>query len=453
MPSTQEAFATSGYRAIQWSVVGIARTQQRRSSSGSLSKNAATANTSLTVTLLYMPTETLYAWPFNLSSPDAKGVCYETCCPGENGATQTPPEGTMSTSLRVLADVIRYWMSIRRERSALTQHRGSTGSLSNGPDSPGTQLDKVLDDDEVINEIIDALRLYQLTPFERSIYLMRQKLPEPSSQDSTALDQQACASVSSSHRGRQQSNSSVCSTESGCDSDRDSRYRSDSSASSQASNIDWSPDRSLKAKPAASPKLPKINTAVGPAELKDTKTAVPQIRLLEATPQDWCYEERDHVLEKSLASVPRNCSFGGRSMDTVQEDVSEDVEADGGGAAWSGDGEIRLIKIQASHRSKEDDGAASPKTAPLPDSFFGAPQRTKSVRFNDAQPSSSSPTGVVFLDPFKGVACSSSMPEIRVETIEYGRPGVAVDQDQDTQASIAGWSAFHLWSSKVTVKR
>ncbi|CBQ71892.1 conserved hypothetical protein [Sporisorium reilianum SRZ2] len=416
MSSASDPFAVSGYRPQQWSVIGIARAQKRRPSTAA---KAETYNTSLTVTLLYMPTETLYAWPFSLSSPDAKGVCYETCSrEQEGGAARVPPEGTMSTSLRVLADVIRCWMRIRRERSALAQHRGSTGSPTSGLGSPTTtSLDQVLDNDEVISDVIDTLRLYQLTPFERSIYLLRQNLPEQSTPEPADPSQQ---SEATSPRGRPQSSSS--SSEGGSDDDRDSHHRSDSCASSQASTVEASPERPFHPKLAASPKLPKINTAVASrASADDDKTAVPQIRLVEATPQDSTYEERDRVLERATPSTARSSSFGSRSMDTVLEDASEALDADDG-PATTDSGEVKFINIEACNRAEAEE-VSSRKTATLP----GSPANTETTSQPPASSSSNktwrpSPTKVSFRDPFKGIQRSSSKPEIRVEAIEYGSP-------------------------------
>lgn len=419
MSPSADTFAASGYPPQQWSVVGITRAQKRRPSSGASSPaSTETANTSLTVTLLYMPTETLYAWPFNLSSPGAKGVCYETCSQEKDGsAPRIPPEGNMSTSLRVLADVIRCWMRIRRERSALAQHPSSTGAPTGSPTSPTTSLDRVLDDDEVISDIIDTLRLYPLTPFERSIHLMRQKLPEQS--DPEAVDQRPQSTIrdkTTSHRGRPQSSSS--SSEGGSDDDRDSHHRSDSCASSQASTVEASPERSFRAKPAGSPKLPKINTAV------DTKPAVPQIRLVEATPQDSAYEERDRVLlERAAPSSARSSSFGSRSMDTVHEDASEAVDADEN-AATIDSGEVKFIDIQACRRADVEEvpspkTATPPRSAPTPDTTF---QQAATAPTSSKTSTRASPNKVTFRDPFKGITRSGSKPEIRVEAIEYGSP-------------------------------
>lgn len=325
----------------------------------------------------------------------------------------------MSTSLRVLAHVIRCWMRIRRERSALAQHRGSPGSPTSGLSSPTTSLDRVLDDDEVISEIIDTLRLYQLTPFERSIYLLRQVLPEQSSPEPADQSQQSnIHDKPTSSRGRPQPSSSY--SEGGSDDDRDSHHRSDSCASSQASTVEASPEPTFHAKLAASPKLPKINTAVASGGSNDMKTAVPQIRLVEATPQDSAYEERDRVLEKAMPTTARNSSFGSRSMDIVHEDASEAVEADEGTITMD-IGEVRFIDIQACNRAEAEE-VPSPKTAtPL------SPSATDDTRSRQAASSStktarSSPTKVSFRDPFKGIQRSSSKPEIRVEAIEYGSP-------------------------------
>ncbi|TKY86832.1 hypothetical protein EX895_004473 [Sporisorium graminicola] len=419
MSSPFESFAVTGYRPQQWSVIGIARAQMRRPSMTAYSVNAQTANTSLTVTLLYVPTETLYAWPFNLSSPGAKGVCYETCSSEKDGAAaRIPPEGTMSISLRVLADVIRCWMRIRRERSVLAQHRGSTGMLTS-PTSPATSLDQVLDDDEVISDIIDTLRLYQLTPFERSIYLLRQRLPEQSTSESPKQSRQSNVSDQPTPpRGRPQSSSS--SSEDGSEDDRDSHHRSDSCGSSQASTVEASPDRSIHPKLTASPKLPKINTIAASSESHDTKTAVPQIHLVEATPQDSAYEERDRILEKSTPKTARGGSFGSRSMDTVHEDASEAVDTDEGSTS-SDCGPVKFIDIQACRRAGAEE-MPSPKTATSPGPLTAPETSSEEATSSSSKTARATPAKVSFRDPFKGIQRSSSKPEILVEPIEYGSP-------------------------------
>lgn len=386
MSPKRDSFAISGYRPLQWSVVGIAKDQQRRSSSTSTS-----SSTSLTVTLLYIPTQTLYAWPFNLSSPDAKGVCYETLYTDKSdGAVQTPPEGTMSTSLRVLTDVIRCWMKIRRERSALAKRKGSDGSATSATSSATSTIDAVVDNDEVIDEIILDLRLHQLTPFERSIHLLRQKLPERTGSE----DQKRFSSSSSSPSSP------------GPDSDRDSRCRSSSSASSSASSrastVEASPEDALRTRKASSPKLPKLNTALPTTP----PSPVPQIRLVEATPQEADYEERDRMLGAATSpSISRNGSYAGANMDTVHEDESEEI-----GESSHDSGEVTFIKVHPCDRA--DSEPTSPKTTTSPVS-----SPSKSSR--RAIPS---PTKVFFRDPFKTSDRATSKPSIKVEAIEYGSP-------------------------------
>ncbi|SPO23177.1 uncharacterized protein UTRI_01855 [Ustilago trichophora] len=409
MSPKTDTFALTAYRPQQWTVVGIARAQQRQSSETSPATSAA-LSTGLTVTLLYTPTETLYAWPFNLSCPDAKGVCYETHSVHQgDGSVPRPPDGTMSTSLRVLADVIRCWMKIRRERSALEKRRGSDGSIASVLSTPGSSVDEVVDNDEVIDQIVDTLHLHQLTPLDRSVHLLRQKLPLQSPLElswSSALSDDP-------QRGRATLDSS---SSHGSDDDRDSHHRSDSSASSRASTIETSPEEYPQSKKASSPKLPKINTAL-PSAKSAVQAPVPQIRLLEATPQEAEYEERNRTLEKAITSASsRNSSFIGRNMDTVHEDDSEDVDYEATPTCDSG--EVTFIKIHPCDRS-EPEIPTSPKTAsPRPSSSSPRPMASKTKLT-----SSPSATKVFFRDPFKGTSERiSSKPSIRVETIEYGSP-------------------------------
>lgn len=413
MPFQSESSVASTYQPSQWSVLSITKAKQRRSSSNGISSDAQTTNTSLTVTLIYTPTETLYAWPFNLSSPDAKGVCYETYSRDQHGgAPRLPPHGTMSTSLRVLAAVIRAWMAIRRERSLLAQHRGST---SDGLCSPTTSsIDRIVDDDEVVDEIIDALRLHQLTPFERSIYLLRQALPE----QPTEKAQQPSHQTSALQSGRPQSCSS--SFNGGSDDDQDWRHRSDSLASSRASTVETIPDDSPRLKQASSPKLSKINTAITPQAPEDPRTAVPQIRLVEATPQDSRYEERDRVLERAVASTSRNNSVGGRSMDTVLEDASEDAETDEATTS-SGRKTINLIQIHSCERSETEEQAVGVTATAFSSPVTPSPYANK-FNFEGSRFTPCSSSRILFRDPFKADKQFNSKPHIQVEAIEHGSP-------------------------------
>ncbi|GAC96291.1 hypothetical protein PHSY_003871 [Pseudozyma hubeiensis SY62] len=406
MSAPTDPFAVSGYRPSQWSVLSITKTHQQTSFPSSSPTNTETSLSSITVTLLYMPTETLYAWPFNLSSPSAKGVCYETHSREQDGeVSRMPPDGTMSTSLRVLADVIRSWMKIRRERSTLAQHRSSFSSSADGPSSPTTSsIDRVVDDDEVIDEIIDTLRLHQLTPFERCIYLLRQALPEPPLVESRHAAQMAAQSS----RGRSHSKSSSSSGES--DDDQDWRQRSDSSASSRASTVEASPDHSPQPKQRCSAQLSKIDTSVAIRTPHSPESDVPQIRLVEATPQDSAYEERDRVLEKATTLASRSRSSVGRSMDTVHEDDSEDIDAEVGTC----DGEeVNLVKMLPCDRGVVAEDQICPKT------LVPSVASTNAINFKPSKTSPSSPTKVRFRDPFKDVPHANSQIEIRVGATEH----------------------------------
>lgn len=410
-----DTFTVSAYQPQQWTVVGIARTLPTRTSNAGAS-SPVTASTSLTVTLLYTPTETLYAWPFNLSNPGARGVCYETySADQENGDVRRPPDGTMSTSLRVLADTIRCWMRIRRERSAMHIRRGSD-VLPTSAKSGLSTLDEVVDNDEVIDEIIQILRLHPLTPFERSIHLLRQVLPDQPRPEHPGSREQAnlCTEAQKGRRHLLDSSSSQ-----GSDDERDSHHRSDSSASSLASTVEPSSEVLGPSKKVSFPKLPMINMSMRSSS-PDKVSPVPEIRLVEATPQEAGYEERNRILEK----VSRNASFSGRGMDTVQEDVSENADAFGsaspGARSTFEDGKVTIIEIQPSGRAD----SCEPKDSTTSTQVATAPT-TASVKTN--RETSSSSGRIFFRDPFRGADRVSSKPKpkpanIRVEAIEYGSP-------------------------------
>ncbi|KAJ1040444.1 hypothetical protein NDA10_000578 [Ustilago hordei] len=414
-------FAIPAYHSNQWTVVGIAKAQQRRQSNP-VALPILSQNTSLTVTLLYMPTETLYAWPFNLSSPDAKGVCYETYAAGKHdGHTRRPPEGMMSISLRVLADVIRCWMKIRRTRAALAKRGGpESSSISSRLNSSPSSVDDVVDNDEVIDEIVEALDLHPLAPLERSIHLLRQVLPEQPGSP-TRSDNEGCL------RQRE----SIL-TSSGSDSDLDSRHRSEPSVSSRASTVEPSLE-DLPSKKTSSPKLPKINTTL-PSLSQQNTPSVPQICLVEATPQEAEYEERDRALEKARPISSRNSSFNSRSMDTVHENDSEDDDNNTCDSTLReatpthDSGEVTFIKIHPCDRRPLEQHSASPKTATP-----AALNPKEPIAANSERTHSSSPSKVSFPDPFNSLQRSTSKPDIRVETIEYGSPdSLLVSSNKDS---------------------
>lgn len=402
-----DTFSVSSYHSQHWTVAGIAKAQQQQLSSPSASAHT----TSLTVTLLYLPTETLYAWPFNLSSPGTKGVCYETYSASrDNGEPRRPPEGTMSVSLRVLADVIRCWMRIRRDRAALAKRRGSdNGSTFSTNSSPTSSVDDIVDNDEVMDEIIDTLNLHPLAPLERSIHVLRQVLPEHSGYPTQPDD-------GGSARQRELDSSPA-------DSDRDSHHRSDSSASSRASTVEPGVE-DAPATQSSSPKLPKINTALPRSSSSQSPPPVPQIRLVEATPQETDYTERDRALEKARPANSRKGSFNSRSMDTVHEDATEDNDtkdsASNEATSTFDSEEVTFIKIHPCDRQQAEQGPTSPTSPKTATSVASSPGEASTVK--SKRMLSSSPSKVSFRDPFKNVQRSSSKPDIRVETIEYGSP-------------------------------
>lgn len=406
MSAQTDPFAVSGYRPSQWSVLSITKTQQHTSSPSNSPTTTETALTSITVTLIFLPTETLYAWPFNLASPSAKGVCYETHSREEEGGNaRLAPDGTMSTSLRVLADVIRSWMKIRRERSTLAQHRSSVSSSADGSSSPTTSsIDQVVDDDEVIDELIDTLRLHRLTPFERCIYLSRQALPEPTLTETCHATQMAAQSS----RGRSQSKSSSSNGES--DDDQDWPQRSDSSASSRASTFEASPDHSPQPKQRCSAQLSKIDTSTVICSPHSPEGDVPQIRLVEATPQDSAYEERDRALERAHTLANRSRGSVGRSMDTVHEDASEDMDAKEDSCNRE---EVPFVKIHPCDRGVVTEDQNSPKK------LGSSVASTDAINSEVSKTSPSSPTKVRFRDPFKTIPHGNSKTENQVGATEH----------------------------------
>lgn len=352
------------YRPQQWTVVGIARAQPARTLTG----GPGTSNSGLTVTLLYMPTETLFAWPFNLASPDAKGVCYETLFTDKKNGVRLPPEGTMSVSLRVLADVIRSWMRIRKERSALAKRKGSDASLV-----VGSSVDAVVDNDEVLDDIIEYLGFHPLTPLERSIHLLRQVLPDR--QDTDSLERPPLEAASSGD--------SEADTES-------SHGRSNSDASSSGDTADTSTEDIPKVN-KSSPKLPKLQTALESERRTESEenTPVPQIRLMEATPKESDYKERDRVLEE--ATRRRSGNISPRLMGTLHEDASEN--GSDGGSATPKDS----TKTNSTNRWEEHESTSPKSTPPLE-----APAGGKTIKASRS--AATSPSKVVFTDPFEGAA-------------------------------------------------
>ncbi|SPO21867.1 uncharacterized protein UTRI_01855_B [Ustilago trichophora] len=181
-----------------------------------------------------------------------------------------------------------------------------------------------------------------------------------------------------------------------------------------------------KVKKASSPKLPKINTSL-PNSKPEVQAAVPQICLLEATPQEAEYEERNRTLERAMNSASScNSSFTGQNMDTVHKDDSEDVDYEA--TPMCDSGEVTFIKIHPYDQS-EPEVPTSPKMAsPMPTSAL--PKWTAS---KTKQASSPSGTKVFFHDPFKGsTERISSKPSICVEAIKYGSPdSLIVSSDRE----------------------
>lgn len=345
------------------------------------------------MTLLYMSTETLYAWPFNLSSPDAKGVCYETHSAEKEGEpARIPPEGTMSISLRVLADVIRRWMTIRR---------GSSASLSTLPGSPGSSFDDVVDNDEVVDEIIEDLRLHPLTPFERSVYLLRQNLPHESIEEPSAAEQPSRRESVPSPGA--QSDSSWSSSDAGSEDEPRRRDRSTSSISSRGSMTDGSPSHSPK--DIFPPELPKLDTAL-PAKKKDAE--IPQSRSNEATPRAEAYEDRNVALERAALSRIRDSKCGGRSMDTVHEDASE-----------SDDAEVSTPTHDSAQRAQAAESLSPRKVVAAISNAIEAASSSSS----GATPS---PSKVIFRDPFQGAKNHPSKPAIQAEVVDEDSPETQV---------------------------
>lgn len=356
---------------------------------------------SLTVTLLYVPTETLYAWPFNLASPGSKGVCYETHFHDkEAGTTRVPPEGTMSTSLRVLADVIRSWMRIRRERSAIAKRKGSDGSRSPGTSS----LDDIVDNDEVLDDIVDHLGLHPLTPLERSIHLLRQKVPEPTDQGPESLERPQLEASSSQESETDRESSS---------------QRSISPSSSRASTADTSLEDVHQARKAPSPKLPQLQTALAKDRTStdsDEETPVPKIHLTEATPQESSYAERDQVLQNATAIPGRHGRVSPRAMETVEEDASEDSDNLG---STNDSGEVNFVKIEPCDRSQDED-----QVSPKSESHVQLLPRKADSKAG-TRSAGTSPKKVVFRDPFEGAVhqeSTHSKPSLQVDTIEKDSP-------------------------------
>lgn len=347
-----------------------------------------------------MPTETLYAWPFNLSSPDAKGVCYETHSAEEEGEpARIPPEGTMSISLRVLADVIRKWMTIRGERSALSRRRGSSASLSRLPGSPGSSFDDVVDNDEVVDEIIEDLRLYPLTPFERSVYLLRQKLPHESIEEPSPAEQRSRRDSVPSPGA--QSDSSWSSSDAGSEDESRSRNHSTSSISSRGSMADASPSHSPK--DTSPPELPKLDTTLSSKKEEE----IPQSRSNEATPRAEAYEDRNMALEKAAHSRIRDSRYGGRSMNTVHEDACESDDAD-----------VSTPTHYSAQRAQAAE-SLSPRTvvAAISDAIEAA---------SSSSSTTPSPSKVIFRDPFQGAKNPPSKPAIQAEVIDEDSPETQV---------------------------
>lgn len=365
------------YQPHQWSVAGITRAQSSNSSTSSASSSAP--GNRLTVTLLYTPTDTLFAWPFNMSSPGARGVCYETLYSDkETGAVRRPPEGAMSTSLRVLADVIRCWIRIRRDRSSVSRAGGADAAYASASASPTSSIDALVDNDEVVDQIIEDLGMAQLTPFERSIHLLRQVLPGELSEEPT-----------SPTRAPSEAGSSQVS-----DDDRDSRHRSDS-ASSRASTLESTADEVAPAQKASPNRPPKLTIALPKSQQGSPKAEVPQIKLVEATPQEGEYEERDRALERAALARSRKNSPGG--MQTVLEAEDEDkaaTEVDEEGAVTY----IEVVPVDPPSPSIKSQPASpgKPKVT-FRDPFKSIqPGRTEPVALQSDEPASPSKSAVRF---------------------------------------------------------
>ncbi|WFD30114.1 hypothetical protein MSPP1_001131 [Malassezia sp. CBS 17886] len=148
-----------GYQPVDWSLLAIDRKR---------------AGAKYVVTLLYWPTMTLYAWPFDPRRPPSQGTCYITATASENREANSPV--TLRSSLRVLEDTVRTWIRLSRAHTR------------SGQSSPRTEP-RLMVPKADIDTICAALHLSSTTSDQRSDWLKRQKLPEdiPSSAPATPL--------------------------------------------------------------------------------------------------------------------------------------------------------------------------------------------------------------------------------------------------------------------------
>ncbi|EPQ28731.1 uncharacterized protein PFL1_03535 [Pseudozyma flocculosa PF-1] len=204
------ATSTVTYRQRHWSLVAISRPL--------VNTRGGTSRSTLTVTLLHHPSQTLYAWPFDLSGATSRGTCYittaaeaaassrdDTASPSHGGeSSSSPPSGeTLSTSLKVLADVVRCWISHRPSSSPRTvMANGSNGTTSERRTSLGSPQSAswleasqaqvlygrrgsgstissadVERDAPLVDEINSLLGLRRLEMVDVVAHLARQKLP------------------------------------------------------------------------------------------------------------------------------------------------------------------------------------------------------------------------------------------------------------------------------------
>ncbi|KAN0063159.1 hypothetical protein ACQY0O_004323 [Thecaphora frezii] len=174
--ATTAVSPSSSYNQQDWSLLCISRPL--------INTPTGTSRSTLTVTLLYHPAQTLYAWPFDLSGSDSKGTCYVTPFVSHPGAdpVQPPPEA-LSVSLRVLADVVRTWIGQGHAKSASFRrnsndtYKGPASPLHQIPGSVSPTLSQAESDFGIVESINTALGLATVDNAARSVHLARQRLP------------------------------------------------------------------------------------------------------------------------------------------------------------------------------------------------------------------------------------------------------------------------------------
>uniref|UniRef100_V5EB76 Uncharacterized protein n=2 Tax=Kalmanozyma brasiliensis (strain GHG001) TaxID=1365824 RepID=V5EB76_KALBG len=148
--------------------------------------------------------------------------------------------------------------------------------------------------------------------------------------------------------------------------------------------------------------LPKINTDLS----AEQDTSVPQMSLENDTPRASAFGDRDQVLKRAASSRRQDSKLGGRSMDTVREDASEDDGMDGRTPTHDVGG-----LAEASISPKKVVDAVS-------DAIEAA-----SLSSTSCKPS---PSRVVFRDPFQGALPPSSKPTVRADIVDDESPETQV---------------------------